>query len=70
MLQKDPNLLDDVSEIGENGAIESGLTVLHVACMQGHEECTELIIRLHPNITASINAKAESGRTALHFAPL
>jgi len=64
MLQEDPTLLNDVAEVGESGAEEGGLTVLHVACMVGNAECTELIIRLHPNI----DALSESGRTALHYA--
>lgn len=64
MLQEDPTLLNDVAEVGESGAEEGGLTVLHVACMMGNAECTELIIRLHPNI----DALSESGRTALHYA--
>ena len=64
MLLDEPSLVDDVSEQGENGAVEAGWTMLHVACQLGHDECTELILLSSPNI----NAKTEAGSTPLHFA--
>jgi len=66
MLVETPALVHDVSEIGENGSPEAGLTVLHVACQLGFDNCTELILRLCPTI--DVNVRTESGSTALHYA--
>jgi hypothetical protein len=66
MLIMNPSLVHDTSEVGENGAIEAGLTVLHVACQLGLDCCVELILKLSP--TVDVNVQTESGSTALHYA--
>ena len=66
ILRDTPSLVHDTSEVGENGSIEAGLTVLHVACQLGLDRFTELILRLCPDL--NINVTTESGQTALHYA--
>ena len=40
LLRKDPSLVNDAAALsGEHGAVESGLTALHVACQLGFDEC-------------------------------
>ena len=64
LLVKDPQLVHDRADVGENGAMEGMLTALHVACQLGREECCELILQMKPDV----NATSEAGRSALHFA--
>jgi hypothetical protein len=64
LLKKDPCLVNDAAGLGEHGAVESGLTALHIACQLGFDECAGLLI-YHK---ADVNAKTEGGNTPLHFA--
>ena len=64
ILRKNPALVNDAAELGEHGAVESGLTSLHIACQLGFDECVGLLI-FHK---ANVNAQTEGGNTPLHFA--
>ena len=64
LLRKDPSLVNDAAALGEHGAVESGLTALHVACQLGHDECVGLLILRQANV----NMQTEGGNTPLHFA--
>lgn len=64
LLRKDPSLVNDAAALGEHGAVESGLTALHVACQLGHDECVGLLILRK----ADVNIQTEGGNTPLHFA--
>ena len=64
LLRKDPSLVNDAAALGEHGAVESGLTALHVACQLGHDECVGLLILRKANV----NMQTEGGNTPLHFA--
>eukprot|EP00945_MAST-04E_sp_MAST-4E-sp1_P005627 g5627.t1 len=64
LLRKEPSLVNDAAELGEHGAVESGLTSLHIACQLGLDECVGLLV-YHK---AEVNAQTEGGNTPLHFA--
>ena len=64
LLRKDPSLVNDAAALGEHGAVESGLTALHVACQLGFDECVGLLILRKANV----NIQTEGGNTPLHFA--
>ena len=59
LLRKDPSLVNDAAALGEHGAVESGLTALHVACQLGHDECVGLLILRQANV----NMQTEGGNT-------
>ena len=62
MLTENPSLAHEVFQIMG----EAGTTLLHYACSLGLPVCTELILRLVPNI--AVNVQTEGGSTALHCA--
>ena len=62
MLTENPSLAHEVFQIRG----EAGVTLLHYACSLGFAICTELILRLVPNI--AVNVQTKRGNTALHCA--
>ena len=62
MLTENPSLAHEVFQIMG----KAGMTLLHYSCSLGLPVCTELILRLVPNI--AVNAQTEGGSTALHCA--